>query len=211
MFTFWPPVSNEILPAKSIAAALSRELFRSVEVDKGLQDDSIYLVPHGASPMLQLRSLGLALHATLSATPSGYRISRTPSDLENLSAVRGKERARWYESRFKELNAFRDSHAQSLRSASDLAYDLDAEFKRLQEVASGSRPESQIPPLFSFQLMPGEALLEGLLKRIGVDYLANIPSNSVETYEDRPVTGSKPLPNDADLLAGFLADRKSVV
>ncbi len=187
---------SRVEPAGLVLAKLAQELGRRVSVAPTLARNLIFLVRHESKPDEAIADVAKALHASVTQQGETLRITRTQTDKSTFEVTRTAERARWIRHRLETVEIYRSKHRTD--SAGDAVV---AEIMRQADVADRLARGLAVPEAnFATELLPSEALLWNLIKRIGVDKVAAVPTWSTIVWEDQPAGGSEPLPNHDDLV-----------
>lgn len=185
--------------ARWIAAGLGK----SVEIEPKLAVNRVFVSNAVQPSVALLKTLALAVHATVLPVAGGYRLERTPADSAELHRSETEERIVWIQSRLTEVDAFRNERLAIGPPQQALSHELASEQAAFQSYAKHIGP---FPKTFYVsQLLPSEELLESLVRRIGPEALAQVAPGEERVYEDVPVDEAKPLPAHDDLLDEYVA------
>jgi len=184
-------------------ASLSGKLHRRVDSSAKLNREVLFVESRNESPEVELRAVAEALHASVINEAHGTTIRRTSGDLKKLREQRRAERGRWITRRLEVLSKFRTSNEKLMDGASLLRL-AASEAKEVQDAWKYKNRDHKNFQLTPAQLLPAEALLEGILAKIGVKDLADIPSGQSRIWENHPASSiAHELGDCTDLLSEF--------
>lgn len=202
-------LSHALLPAPKISTAgaditcIGEKLGKSVRIQAALSKKLLFISNPDIPPDRLLALVSLAVHGSVRATPNGLILERSPKDLANLREAERKERAGWIQERLASVAEYRKKASLGGGGfAQVLTRELSGKEAAVQKFSShtGPRPATFFPTL----LLPSEQMLEGLIRRIGIDELASIQPGRTEVYESFPVDEARLLPGCDDLVDQYV-------
>jgi hypothetical protein len=193
-----------VLTLESVVSQLCQDLHKRISVEPRLGKKLVFISDPGSQPEPLLSSLATTVHASLVTTANGLRLQRTSGDLRTARKAEIAQRAGWIRARLDQVAKFRADRLSRGSFEAAYARELDAEARARENyhLGRGLAPAA----FFVNQLLPGEILIESLIRRIGVDQLATVPTGESQVYEDFPADSAFPLPDHADIVDQYVAD-----
>lgn len=181
---------------------IGERLGMTVTVQPKLAKELLFISNLDYPPEKLLPLVARAEHASVRSTAGGLVLERSAADLKTLAENERKERAEWIRARQKRVAEYRQTTLGSGDVAGALTRAIDAEQTAFQNFLrhGGTRP----PTLFPSDLLPGQALIDALIQRIGIDELASIPANRTVIYENNPLEHAVPFPPCSDLVNAYM-------
>jgi|GEM_PF-1744898 len=193
--------SGQVIPVAQAGQELSVLLKTPIEVAKPLQLHHVLIEPHGAGAKVILDGLAATLHASLTKTPTGLKLERTPADLAKMRQERKDERVAAMRQFFEREAKYRA--AKVAGGVATDAYFAALERQNEQEMVVARGGPRHVDPFPPERLLPTSELLERLVERIGFEECAELPAWTAKVYEDDPSQGILSLPEHKDLLQAF--------
>jgi len=191
---------GRIATVSEVTGVLASQIGQPIKIADNLKDDLVFVEPRSAPPRQILADLAKTLQATLVGDSQFLSIRRTSKDEKAIRTGRLEARKEWLR---KDLEAAAKYRAENFKSSTPDVYLAEVRRlakRRLEELNQKLAPNSAWSPSDG---LPAEGLLEGLIRRIGLDKLAELPNDEVCVYEDEPVAGARPLPDAQDLRADY--------
>ena len=188
--------------AKELANLLAAESGQKVQLPTGLGRDLVFMDRNGASSAVALSSLASALHSSVLPSKDGLVIERTQEDVAAYHKQRLTIRLGWISAKVKSIEEFRASrHASEVAGAAVLSE--IANESSTAELVSRGKVES-FGSHYACELLPTETLILSVMEKIGASTLAGVPSGKTQVWEDHPVGGALPLPDESDAMSRWI-------
>jgi len=191
---------GRIATLSEVTVALASQIGQPIEIADNLKDDLVFVEPRSAPPRQVLAALAKTLQATVAGEGQLLSIRRTSDDERALRVKRTEARTDWIRKDLEAAEKYRTDNFKSSGPDVYLAEVRRLAKRRLEEVNQKLVPDSAWSPSDG---LPAAGLLEGLIRRIGLDKLAELPSDEACVYEDEPVAGARSLPDVQDLKADY--------
>lgn len=205
--SYWSDTrSPKVRPCIEQVEQISKALGIVVEVEPSLQRKPVIVVPNDAQPLILLKGLAFALHATVAQYGTGLRLGRTKSDLNSLKAIDQRLMTEAIQGRLllwdREIK-----EAMPLGSpAAQVAFYIHRDSLALSSRSTNpTNPITRgVPPEI---LSPAGKLLRRIVDRVGVENLSTIMTGEVRAYSSAASPMESQVMGADEMLEAFKSDQ----
>ena len=192
---------SPVLTAGEYVRKMQKSSPRRIEIDPLLSKHIVMVRSSGRNITVNLQALSVALHASCKQDDNRIVITRTSLDKRSISGSRLGTRLTWLHSKLDAIEKFRELLVKRGTASAQFKFALADESRRMSNFLSkGIAPGTG---LFATQLLPPELLLEDLMKKVGLDSIANLKSGKRAEYANFRSDGSVELPSVDEILEKY--------
>ena len=191
-----------LLTAQDEANVISSAIGKPVVLSHSLRKEVLFVRRSVGDWKNELTAVAIALHATVAREGNVIYIVRASKDLDEAKKVRSAERLGWIRSALQQIQSFRDGACSSGSLVDQIMSQISLEDAGQKKYQNGEGP----PPtsvLCARNLLPSQVLLEGVMRQVGLEHIAENPINTAEVFESHPCARARLLPHVANLVDSY--------
>jgi len=196
-------LQDGLITAEGEAQVLSAKIGKPIQVARALSKQILYVRRGTARPEDELAACLSALHASVVPEQDKLIVRQTQKDVARLRQARATERERWIQGALHEAKRYSESTSGS--GLDRFLSQVSADDRALKDWMSdkGPVPSKVIGPM---QLLPAQALLQGILARVGLGEVAAIATYRSLVFESRPAGNARQLVDVSDLVDEYKSE-----